>query len=148
MKQTPATAADLARAECAAYVHGTCGGERPCAVEAGQTCHYFEAAVLPLHPGVGYGEPAQAEPAPVAHCSRCGSEYVPSGRHALYCPACAVEARRERTRERVARHWGWQCNAFRFPGVLRYLPTLSRGTRPCPLQPVALLVLRGSSCWR
>ncbi len=90
MQVRPMTAADLAREECASYWHGTCGGCRPCAVEAGQTCPYFEQVVLPLHPDVtGYGEPASSEVGlTTRRCERCRAEYFPTGRHSRYCPAC------------------------------------------------------------
>lgn len=92
------TAAELATQECANYIHGACGGYHPCGVAAGQTCLYFEVAVLPLHPNVsGYVDerPSPPEEPKTKRCVRCGSEYAPAGRHSLYCPSCAADARRD-----------------------------------------------------
>ena len=98
------TAAEIAATECANYVSGSCLGERPCVVQTGSTCPWFEQAIRPLHPERPADPEAEPPAIPVVLCRRCGNEYTPTGRHSLYCPDCAPEVRRDRTRERVARH--------------------------------------------
>ncbi len=85
-------------AQCANNICGKCMGDRKCVVLAGGRCEWFESAVRPLFGG-------RLTTSGLGVCRKCGRQYT-TGRHSLYCATCAVLVRRERVRERVARHRG------------------------------------------
>ncbi|WP_300416895.1 cysteine-rich VLP domain-containing protein [uncultured Oscillibacter sp.] len=64
-------------------------------------CRWFRAAVLPLDESLC---------ATLLHqenrkkCVRCGELYVPKSNRAKYCPNCARQEKRKKTRDRVRRH--------------------------------------------
>ena len=84
---------------CANYIYGTCMSDRRCVVLAGGRCEWFESTVAPLFGG-------RLTASGLGVCRKCRRQYTKTGRHSLYCPACAALVRRERVRQRVARHRG------------------------------------------
>lgn len=73
----------------------------PQSISRSLICKWFRTAVLP----------ADEELCTVLlhredrkKCVLCGSWYVPKSNRAQYCPECAVQERRRKTRERVRRH--------------------------------------------
>ena len=78
---------------CCNYQDGNClllddGEECVCvqSISYSLICRWFRAAVLPLDE------------------SLCGGWYIPKSNRAKYCPDCAEQERRRKTRERVRRH--------------------------------------------
>ena len=93
---------------CCNYDGGCCllldNGEEcvcPQSITYSLVCHWFRAAVLPLDAGLCatllYYDRMKL-------CAICGSYYVPKSNRAKYCPECASQERRRKTRDRVRRH--------------------------------------------
>ena len=64
-------------------------------------CKYFRDAVLP--------EDAELQTALLyrssgKRCTLCGALFVPASNRAKYCPSCAAQEQRRKTRERVRRY--------------------------------------------
>lgn len=64
-------------------------------------CRWFRAAVLPLDESLCA---ALLHREDRKKCVLCGGWYVPKSNRAKYCPDCAEQERRRKTRERVRRH--------------------------------------------
>lgn len=94
--------------DCCNYDNGNCllldNGEEcvcPQSISRSLICKWFRAAVLPadeeLCAALLYREDRKK-------CVLCGDWYVPKSNRAQYCPECAVQERRRKTRERVRHH--------------------------------------------
>ena len=97
----------LVRVLCANCDGGNCllldDGESclcPQLIASSLICNYFRAAVLPedtaLHTALLVRRGRK-------HCALCGALFVPASNRAKYCPNCAAEEKRRKTRERVRR---------------------------------------------
>ena len=64
-------------------------------------CRWFRAAVLPLDENLCAALLHRRER---KKCVLCGGWYIPKSNRAKYCPECAKEEERRKTRERVRRH--------------------------------------------
>ena len=64
-------------------------------------CKWFRAAVLPLDAGLCAALLYRADR---KKCVLCGGYYLPKSNRAKYCPECAEQERRRKTRDRVRRH--------------------------------------------
>lgn len=93
---------------CCNYDRGNCllldDGEEcvcPQSISYSLICRWFRAAVLPLDESLCaallYWEDMKK-------CVLCGGRYIPKSNRAKYCPDCAEQERRRKTRERVRRH--------------------------------------------
>lgn len=94
--------------ECCNYQKGNClllddGEECVCvqSISYSLICKWFRAAILPLD-----GELCAAllHREDMKKCVLCGSGFLPKSNRAKYCPDCAEQERRRKTRERVRRH--------------------------------------------
>ena len=64
-------------------------------------CRWFRAAVLPLDESLCAALLYRED---MKKCVLCGGRYIPKSNRAKYCPDCAEQDRRRKTRERVRRH--------------------------------------------
>ena len=64
-------------------------------------CRWFGAAALPLDESLCAALLHRRER---KKCVLCGGWYIPKSNRAKYCPECAKEEERRKTRERVRRH--------------------------------------------
>ena len=64
-------------------------------------CRWFRAAVLSLDREL---ETALFHRLDAKRCTVCGVLFTPGSNRAKYCPECAKEEERRKTRERVRRH--------------------------------------------
>ena len=96
------------------HAHGGCLFDKPCAVEAGMRCTYFEKAVLPTASGINKGleitrlyEKAtggtvRVKMAPERTCPDCHKNILlPRQR---YCPLCSTHRRQATYRSRRSMH--------------------------------------------
>lgn len=93
---------------CCNYDHGCCllldDGEEcvcPQSITYSLICKWFRVAVLPLDVGLCAALLYRAD---MKKCVLCGSGFLPKSNRAKYCPVCAEQERRHKTRERVRRH--------------------------------------------
>ena len=93
---------------CCNYDCGNCllldDGEEcvcPQSITYSLICKWFRAAVLPLDTGLCA---ALLHRADRKKCVLCGGYYLPKSNRAKYCPECAEQERRRKTRDRVRRH--------------------------------------------
>ena len=93
---------------CCNYDGGCCllldNGEKcicPQSITYSLICEWFRAAVLPLDAAL-YA--ALLHRADMKKCVLCGGSYLPKSNRAKYCPDCANQERRRKTRNRVRRH--------------------------------------------
>ena len=95
--------------ECCNYDGGNClaldNGWEPCvcvqSITYSLVCKWFRAAVLPLDADLCAALLHQADR---KKCVLCGGYYLPKSNRAKYCPECAEQERRRKTRDRVRRH--------------------------------------------
>lgn len=94
--------------ECCNYDGGNCllldDGEEcvcPQSISYSLICRWFRAAVLPLDESLCAALLHRRER---KKCVLCGGWYIPKSNRAKYCPECAKEEERRKTRERVRRH--------------------------------------------
>ena len=64
-------------------------------------CKWFRTAVLPLDAGLCAALLYRDRMKP---CAICGGYFLPNSNRAKYCPECAEQERRRKTRDRVRRH--------------------------------------------
>ena len=91
------------------YDHGNCllldDGWDTCvcvqSISYSLLCRWFRAAVLPLDKSLCV---ALLHRENMKKCVICGGWCVPKSNRAKYCPDCAEQERRRKTRERVRRH--------------------------------------------
>ena len=93
---------------CCNYDCGNCllldDGEEcvcPQSITYSLICKWFRAAVLPSDIGLCAALLYRDR---MKRCVICGSVYLPKSNRAKYCPDCAKQERRHKTRERVRRH--------------------------------------------
>lgn len=93
---------------CCNNLDGNClllddGEECVCPQSISRTliCRWFRLAVLPLDVELCA---ALLHREDRKKCVVCGGWYVPKSNRAKYCPDCAEQERRRKTRERVRRH--------------------------------------------
>ena len=93
---------------CCNYQDGNCllldDGEEcicPQSITYSLICKWFRAAVLPLDAAL-YA--TLLHRANMKKCVLCGGSYLPKSNRAKYCPNCAEQERRRKTRERVRRY--------------------------------------------
>ena len=93
---------------CCNYQDGNCllldDGEEcvcPQSISYSLICRWFRAAVLPLDESLCA---ALLHREDMKKCVLCGGWYIPKSNRAKYCPDCAEQERRRKTRERVRRH--------------------------------------------
>ena len=98
----------LIRKTCCNYENGNCllldDGEEcvcPQSISYSLICRWFRAAVLPLDESLCAALLHRRER---KKCVLCGGWYIPKSNRAKYCPECAKEEERRKTRERVRRH--------------------------------------------
>lgn len=101
----------LIRRLCANYDGGNClplddGDLCPCPQMISPTliCKYFRAAVLPDDREL-FAE-IMGGPHKWKRCTLCGRRFIAGSNRAVYCPSCALQERRRKTRDRVRRHRG------------------------------------------
>lgn len=94
--------------ECCNNVGGNClllddGEECICvqSISNSLLCRWFRTAVLPLDESLCAALLHQENR---KKCIRCGGLYVPKSNRAKYCPDCARQEQRKKTRDRVRRH--------------------------------------------
>ena len=94
--------------ECCNYQDGNCllldnGGECVCpqSISYSLICRWFRAAVLPLDGELCAALLPQRD---MKICAECRGLFRPGSNRAKYCPDCAEQERRRKTRERVRRH--------------------------------------------
>ena len=94
--------------DCCNYDGGNCllldDGEEcvcPQSISYSLICRWFRAAVLPLDESLCAALLHRRER---KKCVLCGGWYIPKSNRAKYCPECAKEEERRKTRERVRRH--------------------------------------------
>ncbi len=110
-RMTPAQrkrATALIRRECC-----NCDGGNCLALDDGDTsacpqmitfsvcCKWFRWAVLPQDKAL---EAEIFRSVSVKRCAECGAAFVPRSNRAKYCPNCARQEKRKKTRDRVRRH--------------------------------------------
>ena len=96
---------------CCNYDHGNCllldDGWDTCvcvqSISYSLLCRWFRAAVLPLDKSLCV---ALLHRGDMKKCVLCGGCYTPKSNRTKYCPDCAEQERRRKTRERVRRHRG------------------------------------------
>ena len=93
---------------CCNYDCGNCllldDGEEcvcPQSITYSLICKWFRAAVLPLDAGLCAALLYRDRMKP---CAICGGYFLPNSNRAKYCPECAEQERRRKTRDRVRRH--------------------------------------------
>ena len=93
---------------CCNYDSGNCllldDGEEcvcPQSITYSLVCRWFRAAVLPLDAVLCAALLYRDRMKP---CAICSSYYVAKSNRAKYCPACAEQERRRKTRDRVRRY--------------------------------------------
>ncbi len=93
---------------CCNYDGGNClalddGGPCVCpqSISYSLICRWFRAAVLPLDNDLFV---ALLHKGRIKNCSKCGKPFVPRSNRGKYCPDCADQERRRKTRDRVRRH--------------------------------------------
>ena len=93
---------------CCNYDCGNCllldDGEEcvcPQSITYSLICRWFRAAVLPLDTGLYAALLYRADR---KKCVLCGRPYLPKSNRAKYCPDCAKQERRRKTRDRVRRY--------------------------------------------
>ena len=93
---------------CCNYDGGCCllldDGEEcicPQSITYSLICKWFRAAVLPLDAALC---DALLHRADTKKCVLCGGTYLPKSNRAKYCPDCANQERRRKTRNRVRRY--------------------------------------------
>ena len=94
---------------CCNYDHGNCllldDGWDTCvcvqSISYSLLCRWFRSAVLPLDQSLCV---ALLHRENMKKCVLCGGWYIPNSNRAKYCPDCAEQERRRKTRERVRRH--------------------------------------------
>ena len=94
--------------DCCNYQDGNCllldDGEEcvcPQSISYSLICRWFRAAVLPLDKEL---ETVLFYRLDAKRCTVCGTLFRPGSNRAKYCPECAKEEERRKTRERVRRH--------------------------------------------
>ena len=95
--------------DCCNYDGGNCllldDGEEcvcPQSISYSLLCRWFRAAVLPLDAALCAEITKDRDE--VKRCCECGATFTPKSNRAKYCPECAKEEERRKTRERVRRH--------------------------------------------
>ena len=93
---------------CCNYDQGNCllldDGEEcicPQSISYSLICRWFRLAVLPLDDSLCATLLHQGNK---KKCVLCGVWYIPKSNRAKYCPNCAEQERRRKTRERVRRY--------------------------------------------
>ena len=93
---------------CCNYNCGNClllddGEESVCpqSITYSLICKWFRAAVLPLDAGLCAALLYRDRMKP---CAICGGYFLSNSNRAKYCPECAEQERRRKTRDRVRRH--------------------------------------------
>ena len=94
--------------DCCNYQNGNCllldDGEEcvcPQSISYSLICRWFRSAVLPADKGLCA---ALLHRRKRKKCVLCGGWFVPKSNRGKYCPECAVQEQRRKTRERVRRH--------------------------------------------
>ncbi len=90
--------------QCCNYAEGNCLVLECVCVQSisySLLCHWFRAAVLPQDTNLCAALLYRDQMKP---CVICGSLFLPKSNRAKYCPDCANQERRRKTRDRVRRH--------------------------------------------
>ena len=89
---------------CCNYAEGSCLALECVCVQSisySLLCRWFRAAVLPQDTSLCAALLYRDQMKP---CAVCGTSFVPKSNRAKYCPDCANQERRRKTRDRVRRH--------------------------------------------
>ena len=89
---------------CCNYAEGSCLALECVCVQSisySLLCRWFRAAVLPQDTSLCAALLYRDQMKP---CVICGTSFVPKSNRAKYCPDCANQERRRKTRDRVRRH--------------------------------------------
>ena len=90
--------------QCCNYAEGNCLVLECICVQSisySLLCRWFRAAVLPQDTSLCAALLYRDKMKP---CVTCGASFVPKSNRAKYCPDCASQERRRKTRDRVRRH--------------------------------------------
>ena len=90
--------------QCCNYAEGNCFVLECVCVQSisySLLCRWFRVAVLPQDSSLCAALLYRDKMKP---CVTCGASFVPKSNRAKYCPDCASQERRRKTRDRVRRH--------------------------------------------
>ena len=90
--------------QCCNYTEGSCLALECVCVQSisySLLCRWFRVAVLPQDSSLCAALLYRDQMKP---CVICGTSFVPKSNRAKYCPDCANQERRRKTRDRVRRH--------------------------------------------